>query len=83
MDQAVFQKIKSILAKELNCDINLISEQSKIMADLGADSLDLAEISLIVREEFQYDFTDTDMSNIRTVGDMYQILSRALAKDAA
>lgn len=48
------ENIKKILADQLYIDINDISEDSDIIDDLGADSLDIAELIMSVEEEYGY-----------------------------
>jgi acyl carrier protein len=81
--QRNLQKIKLILAKELSHDIDKITEASIITSDLGADSLDIAEITLIVKEQFDYDFNDAELNSIKTVGDMCRILTDEIKEDVA
>ena len=83
MNQKIADRIKAILARELNFDINKITFESSLIGDLGADSLDIAEISLIVKDEFQYEMTDVEMQQIRTVGDLCGLLNQATAKGSS
>ena len=81
----LLQHIKMILSKQLSIDVDSISEESILTADLGADSLDIAEIALEIKEKFEYDFNDAEMQQIKTVGDIYEILKsrKAEKKDDA
>ncbi len=70
----VFSKIQKILAEQLHATPEKITESSDIKTDLGADSLDIAEIALVIKEEFDYDLNDQEMLKIKTVGDIVNIL---------
>ena len=70
----IFEKIVAILEKQLAIDRTMISAESLIGSDLGADSLDTAEIAMMIKDEFAYDLTDDDISNIKTVKNICEIL---------
>ena len=79
----IFERLQIILARELNIAADKITETSVLTSDLGADSLDIAEIALLVKDEFQYDMSDQDMQKIQTVSDMCIILSEASSREVA
>lgn len=66
------EKIKNILENKL--EIQEISEDSNIINDLGADSLDLVEIFLVLEKEFNVKLTREERKNIVTVRDILNIL---------
>ena len=45
-------KVKEMLANQLNVEVDKINEGSKIIEDLGADSLDMIEMLMALEEEF-------------------------------
>ena len=47
-----------------------IKETQDIMNDLGGDSLDMAEIIMGIEEEFGLKIDDTEISEVKTVGDL-------------
>ena len=71
----VLKKIKVILARELSVDESKISGDSLIAHELGADSLDFAEIAMIIKEDFSHDLTEQELSNLKSVNDLVRILS--------
>lgn len=83
MQAEVSYKLKEILANQLNVPIENIKEGSLLANDLGADSLDIAEIALMIKEKFQYDLSDDEMKEIKTVSDVVEVLSLGLAKKNA
>ena len=40
----MFEKVANLLAKQLNVNVANITENSEIVKDLGADSLDVVEL---------------------------------------
>lgn len=71
----VFETVRDILAHQLEIDPSLISSQTDIMEDLGADSLDIVELIMAIEEEFDIVITDENAGNIRNVSEIVQILS--------
>jgi len=66
----VLDKIKEILAAQLDVAVSDITETTDIADDLGADSLDVVELMMTIEEEFQIEVGDEDAINFRTVGDV-------------
>jgi len=56
------ERVKKRIAEVLALDPANIDEQSKLIDDLGADSLDLVELMFLLEEEFQVRMNRTDMS---------------------
>ena len=44
----MLEAIKDILSKQLRVDINSITEDTRIVDDLGADSLDVVEMLMTI-----------------------------------
>lgn len=66
----VLEKIKEILAAQLDVAVADITETTDIADDLGADSLDVVELIMTIEEEFHIEVGDEDAHNFRTVGDV-------------
>lgn len=66
----VFEKIKAILAEQFDEDEDSITVDTSLTDDLGADSLDLADVLMAVEDEFEVEIPDEDIENIKTVGDI-------------
>ena len=49
----VFEKLKEILAEQLDVDADSITKDSMLIEDLGADSLDAIDIVMSVEDEFK------------------------------
>ena len=70
----MFEKVKSIIAETLNCEEDKITLGANLFTDLGADSLDAMELSLAIEENLGVSITDEQMAEIKTVGDIVNIL---------
>ena len=66
----VLDKVKNILAAQLDIDADKITESTDIAEDLGADSLDVVELMMSIEEEFQIEIADEDAHNFKTVNDV-------------
>lgn len=67
-------KIKELIAKQLNKPVEEISEEKEIVKDLGADSLDIVEMLMGLEEEYGITVSDEDSVNIKTVGDIVKLI---------
>lgn len=70
----VFEKLKEILAEQLDVDANSITMESLLIEDLGADSLDAIDIVMSVEDEFKLEVPDEIIEKIETVGDMLNFI---------
>ena len=66
----VFEKLKEILAEQLDVDADSITKDSLLIEDLGADSLDAIDIVMSVEDEIKIEVPDEIIEKIETVGDM-------------
>ena len=62
--------IQEILAKQLRVDIDTIDENTNIVSDLGADSLDVVEMLMTIEEEYGIVVPDDVVVTFVTVGDV-------------
>ena len=54
----VFEKIKEILAEQLDADPEEMTMDTKIAEDLEADSLDVVELLMSIEDEFEVEIPD-------------------------
>ena len=74
-------KIKEMLANQLNIEVNKINESSKIIEDLGADSLDMIEMLMAMEEEFNISVPDDKAEGLKTVGDIANFIDENIGND--
>jgi len=72
----MFEKVKAIIAKELNIDESKITLESSLSEDLGADSLDAVELIMALEDEFGVEVNDDDAQGIKTVGDIVALVEK-------
>ena len=66
----VFDKIKELIAEQLDVDASTITMETDFMKDLEADSLDAVEIILGVEDEYGIEIPDEVAENFTKVGDI-------------
>lgn len=74
----VFEKIKIILEEQLDLEEDVVTMDSVIADDLGADSLDVVDLAMSIEDEFDVVIPDEEIENIRTVGDLVRYVESAL-----
>ncbi|MEG2429013.1 MAG: acyl carrier protein [Oscillospiraceae bacterium] len=70
----VFDKVKDILADQLDVEAEKVTLEASIADDLGADSLDIADIVMSLEEEFDVEIPDDVLTNIKLVGDIVKYI---------
>ena len=75
-----FEKLKSIVCEVLGLDESddSITAESSFTDDLGADSLDIAQILIGIEDEFDIEIFDDKMDSIVTLGDAVEAIKEAL-----
>ena len=64
------EKVKEILAKQLEISVDEINPTSSLTEDLGADSLDVVEIVMALEDDFDVEISDEETAKIKTVDDI-------------
>lgn len=64
----MLEKIKEMVAEQLNTDAADITEETSFKEDLGADSLDLFELVMALEEEYGIEIPSEELEKITTVG---------------
>ena len=71
----IFEQLKNLLAEQFGVGANTITMDTSFEEDLGADSLDLVDMSMALEEVFGVEeLTEEEISGITTVGDLVRFL---------
>lgn len=70
----VLDKIKNMLEKQLGIDKSKITEDSDIIKDIGADSLDIVEFLMDAENEWGITIEEEDVKNLHTIGDIVKYI---------
>ena len=73
----VLEQIIKMVAEQFMIDENEISADTSFVDDLGADSLDVVELTMALEETFSLpDTPEDELTNIHTVGNLADYVSR-------
>ena len=64
----MLEKMKEMVADQLNVDAAEITAETSFKDDLGADSLDLFEQVMALEEEYNVEIPSEDLEKLTTVG---------------
>lgn len=91
----VADEVKNVIAKELKLPVEELTDD-RLLADVGAESLDVIEIVFALEEKFNIDISlkmnqggsaskqaETDLSNFATVGDICRSVQALVDAKAA
>ena len=81
--QAMYRTLRSQSGEEngsFEFSFEKISEKSKVIDDLGADSLDVVEMLMTLEDEFNVTVSDEESVNLKTVGDIVKLIDSKLKK---
>ena len=65
-----FERIRELLAEQLDIDEEKITMDSNILEDFEADSLDVVDMVMILEDEFGVEIPEEEIENLHTVGDV-------------
>jgi len=65
---AVAARVKQVIVEQLGVDMKDVLEQAHLVKDLGADSLDLVELTMALEKTFGIQVPDEDAEKLCTVG---------------
>jgi acyl carrier protein len=74
----VFEKVRELLAEQLEIDPEEIDMDTDILDDLGADSLDVVELVMSLEEEFGVVITDEQAGELRTVRQLVDFVDKLI-----
>jgi acyl carrier protein len=76
----MFEKVQTILAKQLRIDASRITPESQIKKDLGADSLDILQLLMRIEDQYGIVIPDQALAQFNTVGDVVKYLEQQEVK---
>jgi acyl carrier protein len=86
---SVADRVVAVVAVQFGIDVNVdpIGRETSLVKDLGADSLDVTELTMELEEEFSegdfvLDIPDEDSEKLKTVGQIIGYISNSLNNKA-
>ena len=75
----MFEKLCKLIAEQFGVEPDSVTKDSAFVDDLGADSVDLMDLSMALEDEFGMEEMDSDsIESIVTVGDLYKYMQEHL-----
>lgn len=75
-EDAIFQKLCSVIVDKMGVDEEEIKYSARFVEDLGADSLDLVELTMEIEKEFLISIPDDVAENLNTVGEVVDYVGK-------
>lgn len=79
MADNIQEKVTEIIVEQLGVSADQVKLESKMIEDLGADSLDAVELVMAVEEEFELEVPDEEAEKLVSVGDIVTHVEKAKA----
>lgn len=70
MAENILEKVTEIIVEQLGVSADQVKPESKMVEDLGADSLDAVELVMAVEEEFGIEVPDEEAEKLVCVNDI-------------
>ena len=72
----MYEKVRSMLAEQLNISADTITPESEVVKDLGADSLDVVELMMALEDEYGITLPEGEVENVKTVQDIVDMMEK-------
>lgn len=79
--EELFKKVAEIISEKLNVPVEDIDEDSHLIEDLGADSLDAFDLVMVFEDEFGIKLEDEEVEKLLTVKDILDVLMEKLKEE--
>lgn len=70
----IFEKVRKLICEQFDLEPEDVTEETSLVEDLDADSLDLVDLVMSFEDEFQMEVPDEEIENIKTVGDIVKFI---------
>ncbi len=74
-----FDKVKDIVAEQLEVEKEEITMETSMMKDLDADSLDAVEVVMELEDAFDIEIPDEDAESFSSIGDIVKYIDKKLS----
>lgn len=66
----ILEKVKSILSEQFDVEEDKITPETRLIEELGADSLDVVDLLMSIEDEFEIEVPDEEIENMKNVEDV-------------
>ncbi len=74
----ILDRVRELIARQMCIDVEKVSADSRIVEDIGADSLDIVEMLMTVEEEWNLIVEDDDMRGFTTVASVAEYIENKI-----
>ena len=75
----ILKRLKEIIAEQFSVSEDSVTMDTSFVDDLGADSLDVVELTMALEEEFDLpEADDEELVKLQTVGDVVKYITSKL-----
>lgn len=78
--EQIREKLADLIVNQLDVPKEKVTDGARLMEDLGADSLAIAELVMELEDEFDIKVADEAESRIKTVGEVASYIAGELKK---
>ena len=72
------EELRALVVDQLDVEPDDVRLESDLVADLGADSLDVVELVMAIEEAFDLSIPDRETEAVRTFGDAVELVRAKL-----
>ena len=77
--EEIFQTMQELVAEQFAMEPSEVTMETSFEEDLGADSVDLVELVMVMEEEFEMgEVQEEDLGKLKTVGDAVNYIAGKL-----
>ena len=78
----MFEKVCALIADQFGVEAGSVTADTSFIDDLGADSVDLIDLSMALEDDFGLpEIQEDELTEIVTVGDLYKYIQEHLHLD--
>lgn len=70
------ERVKRIIANQLEVEEEKLSDNVSLFEDLGADSIDTVELIIAFEVEFDIEIPDSEAESLFTLNDIYKYIEK-------
>ena len=74
----IFEKVRDIIAEQLDIDADTVTLDTNLQKDLEADSLDAVEIVMAIEDEFSIETPEEAMDQFLVVNNIVKYIEESL-----
>jgi len=71
-------KVKEMIVKSIGVDASKVTNEASLTDDLGADSLELVDLTMDFEDELGVSIETSELSEVETVGDIIDLIVKKM-----